>query len=323
MNALTQTQAQVQAPESTQSTPRNAYAHSRRANRRMRLSMVGVLRSETIKLWSLNSTKVILAVSIILMVAMAALSAWSLTFMASVDLNTGQQLDEPQPVAEADLWAVLASSGSAAGLAIGILGVMTLTTEYTTSAIQSSLTATPRRGMFFVAKSVVVACFSLIAGILGVLAAWGVMAAMSSGLDLTPLEGDQWRILPVVFIGFPITMALSSLLGLGLGGLTRSTVGGICSLLGLFMMLSTILGMTSMMVSRFAWLGTLASLTPDSAMGTFLSAGIENAMTSASATVGGADYWSPNWWQAGLIFLAWVVVCWVGGLIVTEKADVK
>ena len=78
--------------------------------------------------------------------------------MASTDLNTGKTLDNPKPISAADMWAVLASSGSTAALVIGIFGVMAITSEYTTSAVQSSLTVNPRRGMFYATKSVATPC---------------------------------------------------------------------------------------------------------------------------------------------------------------------
>lgn len=307
--------------QSIHASNRSAYASDRRSFRRIRLNFAGALRSEAIKLWSLNSTKATLAISVILMIAMAALSAWSVTFMASINPATGKPLDEPQTIAAADVWSVLASSGTTAGLAIGILGVMAITTEFTTSAVQSSLTANPRRGMFFAAKSLIVAVTALLAGIIGILAAWGVITAMTAGLDIAPLEDGQWRIIPVVFIGFPVAMVLCAMLGLGLGGLTRSTVGGICALIGMLMILSSVLGITSMMASRITWLGTLTTLTPDSAMGAFLSAGVQGPAVAEAS--GETSYWVPEWWQSGLIFLAWVAIMWIAGLMVIRRADVK
>lgn len=105
--------------------------------------------------------------------------------------------------------------------------------------------------------------------------------------------------------------------------MTRSTVGGICSLVVLFMVLSSVLSITSMAVSKVEWLGTLAYLTPDSAMNNFLGAGIDSSSQSTLAEAVQRDYWVPEWWQSGLILLAWVAAAWTGGLIVIKKADVK
>lgn len=307
-------------------TAANGGSAGRRANRmyrRTKLTFLGSLKAELLKLWSLNSTKVLLGIAALLMLGMSALSSWSVTFMASMDLNTGKTLAHPKPIAAADLWAVLASSGSTAALVIGIFGVMAITSEYTTSAVQSSLTANPRRGLFYVTKSIAAALFSLAAGIVGILFAAGMLALFTHGHDVTALTGDQWRIIPVTLIGFPIAIVLVSLFALGLGGLTRSTVGGICSLIVLFMVLSSVLSITSMAVSKIEWLGTLAYLTPDSAMNNFLGAGISSSAQSTLAEAVKPDYWIPEWWQSGLILIAWVAAAWIGGLAVTKKADIK
>lgn len=301
-------------------------ASSRRASsmyRRAKLTVFGSLKAELLKLWSLNSTKVLLGIAVALMLAMSALSAWSVTFMASTDLNTGKTLDNPKPISAADMWAVLASSGSTAALVIGIFGVMAITSEYTTSAVQSSLTVNPRRGMFYATKSVATALFALVAGIVGILLAAGVLWLFTRGHDITALTSDQSRIIPVTLIGFPLTIVLVSLMAQGLGGMTRSTVGGVCALIVLFMVLSSVLSITSMAINQVEWLGTLSYLTPDTAMNHFLGAGIESSSQSTLAAAVKPNYWIPDWWQSGLILLAWAAAAWAGGLIVTKKADIK
>lgn len=71
------------------------------------------------------------------------------------------------------------------------------------------------------------------------------------------------------------------------------------------------------------WLGTLSYLTPDTAMNHFLGAGIESSSQSTLAAAVKPNYWIPDWWQSGLILLAWAAAAWAGGLIVTKKADIK
>jgi hypothetical protein len=298
---------------------RNSRRNSR-MNSRIKLTFFGSLKAELLKLWSLNSTKVLLAIAAALMLAMAALSAWSVTFLSTMDLNTGKKLATPKPIAAADMWAVLASSGATAALVIGIFGVMAITSEYTTSAVQSSLTVNPRRGMFYVSKSVAVSLFAVLGGFVGVLLAAGAMLLLTGGSDITALSGDQWRIIPVTLIGFPATIVLVALLALGVGSMTRSTVGGVCTVVVLFMVLSSALSITSMAVNKVEWLGTLTYLAPDTAMSNFLSAGLNDA---ASAVVNKPNYWIPEWWQSGLILLGWSAVAWVGGLIVAKRADIK
>ena len=330
--SMSGTAAEKHMPDATgPSQPANAEASGRPASSRRassmyrlaKLTVFGSLKAELLKLWSLNSTKVLLGIAVALMLAMSALSAWSVTFMASTDLNTGKTLDNPKPISAADMWAVLASSGSTAALVIGIFGVMAITSEYPTSAVQSSLTVNPRRGMFYATKSVATALFALVAGIVGILLAAGVLWLFTRGHDITALTSDQSRIIPVTLIGFPLTIVLVSLMAQGLGGMTRSTVGGVCALIVLFMVLSSVLSITSMAINQVEWLGTLSYLTPDTAMNHFLGAGTESSSQSTLAAAVKPNYWIPDWWQSGLILLAWAAAAWAGGLIVTKKADIK
>ncbi|NMM99017.1 permease of ABC transporter system [Bifidobacterium olomucense] len=300
---------------------RSAGRRANRWNRRIRLSFLGSLKAELLKLKSLKSTWILLGLAAALMVGMAALSAWTITFMTTVDITTGKTLDHPKPLAAVDLWAVLASSGSTAALVIGIFGVMAITSEYTTSAIQSSLTANPRRIMFYTSKSLAVALYALASGIVGILLASGVLWLFVHGHDVTALKGDQWRIIPITVAGFPLIITLIALLAVGLGALTRSTVGGVSIVVVLLMVLSSILAIVSMAVSQVSWLGTLAYLTPDMSMNNFLGASIRS--DAVSSVTSQQNYWIPEWWQSGLILCAWVTVAWIGGLTVTAKTDVK
>ncbi|PJM78953.1 permease of ABC transporter system [Bifidobacterium scaligerum] len=300
---------------------RSAGRRANRWNRRIRLSFLGSLKAELLKLRSLKSTWILLGLAAALMVGMAALSAWTITFMATVDITTGKTLDHPKPLAAVDLWAVLASSGSTAALVIGIFGVMAITSEYTTSAIQSSLTANPRRIMFYTSKSLAVALYALASGMVGVLLASGVLWLFVHGHDVAALKGDQWRIIPITVAGFPLIIMLIALLAVGLGALTRSTVGGVSIVVVLLMVLSSILAIVSMAVSQVSWLGTLAYLTPDMSMNNFLGASIRS--DAVSSVTSQQNYWIPEWWQSGLILCAWVAVAWIGGLTVTAKADIK
>ena len=62
-----------------------------------------------------------------------------------------------------------AVTGSLIGLLIGqlviaVLGALTITSEYSTGMIRTSLTSMPRRGTVYAAKAVVFAAVALVAG---------------------------------------------------------------------------------------------------------------------------------------------------------------
>lgn len=302
----------------------NVYARGRRAertSRRIHLTFGGCLKAELLKLWSLNSTKILLLLNVGFMLGMAALSAWSCKLFAFTDLHTGERLTQGRPIDEVDMWTSISAAATITALVIGIFGVMAITSEYTTSAVQSSLVANPRRGLFYVSKSASVALFSFVGGLIGVAAAYCVVRLVLSGLEITALSGDEWRIVPMMIVGVPVVMAAVALLAQGLGAITRSTVGGIVSVVVLFTVLSTALAIVSTATSKISWLkwvGSLSELTPDNVMFTFLSAGCQTSLIATSDS-----YWTPNWWQAGLVLLAWSSVAWLLGLVVTRKVDIK
>lgn len=294
-----------------------------RLGRRIRLRFRGAIAGEMLKLWSLGSTRWIAGVALALTVGIAALGAWSILFIAGIDQHTGQTLEQPQPVALADIWTTFGSSASTVALALAILGVMAITSEYSNAAIQSSLVANPRRDLLYLAKSIAVTVFSLAIGLVAVLLGWAVIALMTLGHDVTPLTGDQTRVLPVMLLGFPVVMALAALLALGLGGMTRSTVGGVSAAVVLLMVLPSVVSIVSIAASQVEWLGTVSHCLPDAAMNSFLSAGVDSLSSAALAAVGGPGYWAPEWWQSGLILLAWTTASWIGGLAVTKRSDIR
>lgn len=313
----TNTEARRTAPSRTPSR------RSTRMGRRIRLRFRGALAGEMLKLWSLGSTRWIAGIAVALTAGIAALSAWSVLFIAGIDQHTGQTLEQPRPVALADIWNTFGSSASTVALVVAILGVMAITSEYTTSAIQASLVANPRRDLLYLTKSIAVAAFALVIGLASVLLGWGTIALMTLGHDVTALSGDQTRVIPVMVFGFPVMMALAALLALGLGGMTRSTVGGVSVVVVLFMVLPSVVSIVSIAASRVEWLGSVSGCLPDAAMNTFLAAGVGGSPSAAMAAVGGPGYWTPEWWQAGLILLAWTAASWAGGLVVTKRSDIR
>ena len=153
--------------------------------------------------------------------------------------------------------------------------------------------------------------------------ALGEFAPKFAQLNDDVLFGEVWSREAQLSLRDRSLITVTALMAQGLGGMTRSTVGGVCALIVLFMMLSSVLSITSMAINQVEWLGTLSYLTPDTAMNHFLGAGIESSSQSTLAAAVKPNYWIPDWWQSGLILLAWAAAAWAGGLIVTKKADIK
>lgn len=321
-------------------------AHAAHADRSARtapsLTFLNAVRAELCKALSLKSTYVLLIINALLLPAGSALLAWAMSFVMSIDPQTGEFLDTPQPVAESFMWSSAAGFVPTCLLVTGIFGVMAVSVEYSSSTIQSSLVANPRRVMFLNAKTLVTAALAFVSSLIGLLLAWAAAYALLSPGGLTPLT-DNERALPwVSILGGALLLTAMAVLGVGLGGLCRSTMGGVFALVGLLIIAPSALSMASLAGDRFAWLQSVARCLPDQAASNVLTAGVDvvvsSSSTNVSIDVGSADaiaettvaatpetsgLFEPTWWQSGLILLAWVVVAYAIGAIVVRRSDVK
>ena len=321
-------------------------AHAAHADRSARtapsLTFLNAVRAELCKALSLKSTYVLLIINALLLPVGSALMAWAMAFLMSLDPATGTTTDDPQPVAESYMWGSASAFVPTCLLVTGILGVMAVTVEYSSSTIQSSLTANPRRVMFLNAKTLVTAALAFVSSLVGLLLAWAAAYALLSPVGMTPrADGEQARRW-VSTLGGALLLTAMAVLGVGLGGVCRSTMGGVFALVGLLIIVPSALSMASLAGDRFAWLQSLARCLPDQAAGNVLTAGVDVAVsspsTNVSTDVGPADaiaettvaatpetsgLFEPTWWQSGLILLAWVVVAYAIGAIVVRRSDVK
>ena len=307
-----------------------------------RLTFLNAVRAELCKALSLKSTYVLLVINAVLLPIGSALLAWAMSFVMSLDPQTGEILDTQQPVAESFMWSAVSSFVPTCLLVTGIFGVMAVTVEYSSSTIQSSLVANPRRVMFLNAKTLVVAALAFLSSLIGLLLAWGVAYALLSPGGLTPLT-DAERALPYMSVfGGALLLTAMAVLAVGLGGVCRSTMGGVFALVGVLIIAPSVLSMASLVGDRFAWLQSVARCLPDQAASNFLTAGVDVAVSSSSTNVSvdveamdaaagatvamtpdASGLFEPTWWQSGLILLAWVVAAYVIGAMVVRRSDVK
>jgi hypothetical protein len=119
---------------------------------------------------------------------------------------------------------------SLAGLLIGQLiiavpGALTVTSEYATGMIRTSLTVQPRRGTVFAAKAAAFTLVSLAAGLAAAFASFLPGQAILSHRGLGAALG-QPHVLRAV-LGAGLFLCVSGLLAFGLGALLRYTAGAV------------------------------------------------------------------------------------------------
>jgi ABC-2 type transport system permease protein len=119
--------------------------------------------------------------------------------------------------------------------AIGVLGIIVITSEYPTGTIRSTFAAAPQRGAVLAAKAAVFGTVAAAGGIASSFAAFATGQAILAGKDLETSLGDPGVIRSV--IGAGLYLAVLGLLALGLGTLIRRTAGAIAALVGLVLIL--------------------------------------------------------------------------------------
>ncbi len=124
-------------------------------------------------------------------------------------------------------------------LALGVLGVLAVTSEFSSGMIRATFAATPRRPLVLAAKAAIVAAVALVAGEILAFVAFGVGEAVLKSPAPHATLGQPGVLRAVLLAGaYP---ALIGLIGLGLGALIRHTAGAISAVVGVLFVLPLIL----------------------------------------------------------------------------------
>jgi ABC-2 type transport system permease protein len=183
----------------------------------------GALRSEFTKIRSVRSTYWTLIALVVVTIGIGALACVG---AVSRGADHGPLSDPTQR--------------SLAGLILGqliivVLGALTVTSEYSTGMIRTSLTVQPRRGTVLAAKGVVFTLVTLVTGLIASFASFFIGQAILSSKHLGVSLGDP-NVLRAV-IGGGLFLAVCGMLAFGLGTLLRHTAGAITASIGLLFVL--------------------------------------------------------------------------------------
>jgi hypothetical protein len=130
-----------------------------------------------------------------------------------------------------DTAAMILQPGATFGqLAVGVLGVLLMASEYSTGMIRASVLATPRRTPILAAKAVVFDAVVFAAAAAVAVPVFLVGSALTSAQASTSLgDGSTVR----AILAFGVFMALTGLIGLAIGAVVRHPAAGIGALAGL------------------------------------------------------------------------------------------
>lgn len=274
-----------------------------------RLAFGGVLRSEWIKLSSLRSVRLTLALTVVLGLGMNAMFAYML------------RSDFQSVPAEALSGYLLVASTFAfpfLALVFGVLGVFTMSNEYSSGMILSSLAAVPGRTPAFIAKAIVLAIVAAVTALVIVVGGLGL------AVGAIPDAAGQLFHSAVVsgVLGTAAFLVLVALLAFGFAGILRSTAGGVAVVVGLTFVLPIAFQMLAH--TGWAWVPAAADYLP-TALGSTLSEGLvdPNAPLGTVADAGSDATTStaPGYWQALGVMGLWAAAPVVPAAILFKTRD--
>ena len=223
---------------------------------RGRLGFARIVHSEWIKFTTLRSTWWSLALVAVVSVGLSLLQASAIASFGDYTI--------PNPTAEqinADAVMVIVFATVLTQLLAVIVGTISVTGEYSTGMIRSSLTAAPDRVRSLLAKTLVVSgtmfVFSLIVfGIAGLITG----PILPNGpVDFSDLDSSLMPLL-----GGALYMAVVAAMGVGFGYIIRNGPGALAVGIGI-VFVAPVLVLFFPMTDDFAWVQELAAYLPSNA----------------------------------------------------------
>jgi ABC-2 type transport system permease protein len=251
----------------------------------------GALRSEFTKIRSVRSTYWTLIALVVVTIGIGALACVG---AVSRGADHGPGFDGTQR--------------SLAGLILGqliivVLGALTVTSEYSTGMIRTSLTVQPRRGTLLAAKGVVFFLVSFITGLVASFVSFFIGQAILSSKHLDVTLGDP-NVLRAV-IGGALFLAVCGMLAFGLGTLLRHTAGAITASIGLLFVLFVLINFlpSSWQIHVDKWIPFNAG----------------SQIWSTIPVHGNPPMFSP--WTGFAVFAGYAVIAIVAGAVAFRKRD--
>src|SRR5271156_3048352 len=189
-----------------------------------RAGLRGTLASEFTKIRSVRSTYWTLLVLLVVSVGIGAAFTAGTAAIWSHPSPSNQASFDPTQASVAGLFYL-------GQLVIVVLGAMTITAEYSTGMIRTSLTAMPRRAVVYAAKAIVFAVVALVVTFVAAFISFFLgQALLSSTHDTATLS--QPNVLRAV-VGSALYVTMCGLFAFAIGAILRHTAGTITAVIGL------------------------------------------------------------------------------------------
>jgi ABC-2 type transport system permease protein len=264
---------------------------------RHRVGFGYLLMSEWTKIRSVRSTIWSLAIFVVLSLGLTALLTW-LTVHSIQNGHVGRRASGlfTDPVAF-----ILGTGLSFGQLAICVLGVLTITTEYSTGVIRASLLAVPRRLPMLVAKAVVFAALVFVVAEITMFCSFFIGKVLTD--PVTTVSLSQPGVTRAV-IGSGLYLTVLGLFALSIGLLIRHTAGGIAIVIALVLVIAPVLTL----LDSYWWGAHIHAWFPPVAGG-YITADHQQA----------SQLLSP--WQGFAVFCGWTLLLMIIGGYLLKRRD--
>ena len=265
---------------------------------RGRAGLRGTLRSEVTKIFSVRSTYWSLIALAVITIGLGALFCFAKAQHFSqlpVHVQQAQRPDEISQATEVSLFGLFLGQ-----LVIAVLGALTITSEYSTGMIRTSLSVMPRRGVWLGAKAAVFATVALVTGLVTSFASYFLGQAILSTQHINSALGQPGVLRAVV--GGGLFLAVCGMLSFGLGVVLRYTAGAITASIALLFVLYVLTGFLPE-----GWANQVDKWVPDNAGSAI--------WQNASASV----IFRP--WTGFALFCGYAAIALVAGLILFRRRD--
>ncbi|TFB49921.1 ABC transporter permease [Cryobacterium tagatosivorans] len=193
-----------------------------------------------------------------------------------------------------------------------LLGALATTGEFRHQTLTPTFLATPRRAGVLGAKTLTLFVVGVGLGVVALLASVGIGALVMGafGVDTLLGDGETWTLIGRTLL----TMGLWAIIGVGLGALVPSQVASIVIVLAFTQFVEPLLRLAS---SFLDWTAQIAQFLPGAASDALVGASIFTGMGQA-----GLSAVALEWWQGGLVLLAYAAAATIGGYFVSWNRDV-
>jgi ABC-2 type transport system permease protein len=191
------------------------------------MTVLAAIRSEWIKFWSVRSTLYTLLTTIVLCVGIGALGSFAERTHWSTEHVQAHLAFDPTRTSLFGFFF--------AEIAIGVIGVLVMSSEYASGLIRASLAAFPRRVEVLVGKAVVLFCATLVVGEACSFTSFFVGQAILHPIAPSATLASPGSLRAVLLAG--MSLALLALFALGIATMLRHTAGSITVFVSLLLVI--------------------------------------------------------------------------------------